>query len=66
MLVSVMHVGIVLVRVRLGSVSVTMFMVLGEVQPNAGRHQYACRNELPGDNLVVQDNRQRGAEERRD
>ena len=61
----VMRIMDVLVRVRLWSVSVTMLMVLGEMQPNSGRHQHACRNELPGDNLVVQDNRQRGAEERR-
>ena len=62
----VMRVMDVLVRVRLGEMDVMVLMPFRDVQPNSNGHQQARRDQLPGDGLVMQDNRQPGAEERRD
>ena len=51
------------VRVLLTFVRVQMVMSLADVQVDAGQHQAASRDELPGNNVALKENRERGAEE---
>ena len=43
-----------------------MAVMLGQMQPYADPHQRACGDQLPGDGVIVQDDRKGRAEKRSD